>query len=195
MHSKANTKGNLDVVCGSMFSGKTEEVIRRLRRSIIAQQKTQIFKHSLDDRVTTESLHSHSGDKLSAIAVTTPEALFNMILPETQVVGIDEVQFFSHEIVYVIDELINQGKHVIAGGLDLDFRGIPFGPMPALLAIADSVTKLKAVCMVCGQDAHFTQRIVNGKPARFDDPIILVGAQECYQARCRRCYQIDKSHA
>ena len=181
--------GKLDVICGSMFSGKTEELIRRLRRSTIAQLKTQIFKHRLDDRVTTECLHSHGGNKLSATAINNTQSLKELLAHDTQVVGIDEVQFFSSDIVDTIQELVALGKHVVVAGLDLDFRGMPFACRPTLLALADTVTKLKAICVICGGDAHFSQRIIDGRPAQADDPIILVGAQESYQARCRSCYQ------
>ncbi len=186
-------KGRLEVICGSMFSGKSEELIRRLRRAEFARQSVQVFKPSLDNRTSLDHIHAHSGDKLAATPVDQPKKLFSFIQDSTSIIGIDEVQFFSHDIVEVIITLIEAGKRVIVAGLDLDFRGIPFSCMPALLAIADEVTKLKAICMECGSDAHFTQRLVNGKPARFDDPVILVGAQECYQARCRECFSIDKS--
>lgn len=186
-------KGKLEVICGSMFSGKTEELIRRMRRAQIAKLNTQIFKHSLDNRVTTANLHSHDGNHLSAISIDNTHDFKDLLISEVQVIGIDEIQFFSNEILPVIQELIACGKYVIAAGLDLDFRGVPFGCMPALLALADNVTKLKAVCVVCGNDAQFTQRIVNGKPAQFSEPIILISAQECYQARCRSCFQIDQS--
>lgn len=184
------SKRKLEVICGSMFSGKSEELIRRLRRAEFAQLKIQVFKHSLDDRKTTDHIHAHSGDKLSAIAISNLETLKAFLLPDTQVIGIDEVQFFSPTIVPLIQELIESGKRVVVAGLDLDFRGIPFGCMPALLALADNVTKLQAVCMECGDDAHFTQRLVNGNPAKLTDPIIMIGAQENYQARCRECYRI-----
>lgn len=189
---KKTGKGHLEVICGSMFSGKSEELIRRLKRAQIAQLNTVVFKHSLDDRHTIEYIHSHNGDKLKAIAVERPEHIRELVFPEVEVVGIDEVQFFSTEIVEIVLELIDSGKRVITAGLDLDFRGLPFGPLPALLAIADQVTKLKAVCIICGADAHYTQRLVNGKPAKPTDPIILIGAEDCYQARCRNCYLIDK---
>lgn len=184
-------KGKLEVICGSMFSGKSEELIRRMRRAEFAQLKTQVFKHSLDNRTTTEHIHAHSGDKLAAIAVEKPSTIRDFYLPQAQVIGIDEVQFFSQEIIPIIFELVEAGKRVIVAGLDLDFRGLPFGCMPALLAMADNVTKLKAVCMECGSDAHFTQRLVDGQPAKFNDTLIMIGAQECYQARCRDCYKID----
>lgn len=186
-----HTKGKLEVICGSMFSGKSEELIRRLRRAQIAQLEVQVFKPSIDNRTTTEYIHAHSGDKLKAIAVEHADQLAEFVLSSTKVIGIDEVQFFDMGIVSVIHDLVQRGKQVVVGGLDLDFRGIPFGPMPTLLAIADTVTKLKAVCMQCQDDAHFTQRLVNGKPAKISDPLIVIGAQECYQARCRDCYRID----
>lgn len=186
-----NKRGCLEVVCGSMFSGKSEELIRRLRRSEIAKLNVIAFKHSLDDRKATEYVISHNGSKIKAFAIGDPKIMLDFV-KDNDVVGIDEVQFFSNEIVDIILKFIDEGKRVIVAGLDLDFRGVPFGCMPALLAFADKVTKLKAVCIECGGDAHFTQRIVNSAPAKFNDPIILVGAQESYQARCRNCYIIDQ---
>lgn len=184
--------GSLEVICGSMFSGKSEELIRRLRRAQIANLTTLVFKHSLDTRATIEYIHSHSGDKLKAVALENALEIADYNFDELQVVGIDEVQFFGQGIVEVVLQLVDSGKRVIVAGLDLDFRGVPFGCMPTLLAMADKVTKLNAVCLVCSRDAHFTQRLINGKPADFDDPLILVGAQECYQARCRMCFKINK---
>jgi len=190
MAYKTTFKGKLEVICGSMFSGKSEELIRRLRRAEFAQIATQTFKPSIDTRNTTDHVHAHSGDKLPATAVETPEQLKACVFESTHVVGIDEVQFFSSDIILVINELLEQGKRIIVAGLDLDFRAVPFGCMPTLLALADEVTKLKAVCMICGHDAQFTQRLVDSQPAKFDDPLIMIGAQQCYQARCRNCYQI-----
>lgn len=184
--------GRLEIICGSMFSGKSEELIRRLRRAQIANLNTLVFKHGLDSRFNIEHIQAHSGDKIKAIAIDKIESIENYIFDELQVIGIDEVQFFNIEIVKIIFKLIESGKRVIAAGLDLDFRGVPFGCMPLLMAMADTVTKLNAVCHACGKDAHFSQRLVNGNPAKCDDPIILVGAQESYQARCRSCYQINK---
>ncbi|MDR3646649.1 MAG: thymidine kinase [Candidatus Babeliales bacterium] len=186
-------KGLLEVVCGSMFSGKSEELIRRLRRAEIAKQNVITIKHTIDDRRSNEFVTSHVGNKILAIELSNPKQILNFVNETTDIVGIDEVQFFDKEVVNVILQLVDEGKRVIVAGLDLDFRGVPFGCMPALLAFADKVTKLKAVCMECGKDAHFTQRIINNDPAKYDDPIILVGAQECYQARCRNCYKIDKT--
>lgn len=186
-----NTKGHLEVICGSMFSGKSEELIRRLRRAEFAQLTVEVFKPIIDNRKTVDHIHAHSGDRLAAQPLHHAEQLLATLHPETQVIGIDEVQFFNPEIVPIIFQLIDQGRRVIVAGLDLDFRGQPFGCVPTLLAYADSVTKLTAICMCCGKDAHFTQRLVNGRPARFNDPLIVIGAQECYQARCRNCYRIE----
>ena len=186
------SSGKLEVICGSMFSGKSEELIRRIRRARYAQQKTQLFKHASDDRTTIEHVHAHNGDKLSACAADTVATIEKMILDNAQIIGIDEVQFFGHEIVLLIDKLVEQGKRVIVAGLDLDFRGIPFGCMPTLLALADDVTKLKAVCMQSGEDAYLSQRLINGNPAKHTDPIVLIGAQEAYEARSRACHEIDK---
>lgn len=196
MHSSAiQEKGTLEVVCGPMFSGKSEELMRRLRRAKIAKQQVMTFKPSIDNRHSVEHVVSHDGNKLYAQAIEgdNPNVILTMVeLNNITVVGIDEVQFFSQDIIAVICTLIDQGKRVIIAGLDLDFRGVPFGIVPTLLAIADKITKLNAICCVCGKDANFTQRLVNGLPAQHDDPIIMVGAQEAYQARCRGCFSIDK---
>lgn len=183
--------GRLEVICGPMFSGKSEELIRRMRRAEIAQQKTQLFKHSSDNRKTLEHVHSHSGDKLRACAASSFQEIDSFVLPQTEVIGIDEVQFFDPAIIIFIENLVCRGKRVIVAGLDLDFRGVPFGCMPILLALADEVLKLKAVCMKSGKDASFTQRMVNGKPARHTEPVVLIGAEESYEARSRECYEID----
>jgi thymidine kinase len=182
--------GKLEVICGSMFSGKSEELIRRLRRAEFARRTLQVFKHQLDDRSTTDHVHAHSGSKILAIPVYSVEELRRQINPTAHVIGIDEVQFFEISIVELILELINNHQRVIVAGLDLDFRMIPFGCIPALMAVADEVTKLKAVCLLCGDEARFTQRLVDGRPARVTDPLIMIGAQDCYQARCRSCYQL-----
>lgn len=187
--------GRLEVVCGSMFSGKSEELIRRLKRSKIAQQNVVAFKHSFDTRTSLEHVVSHDGSKIKAHSIKDPSEIFKLLPDESEVVGIDEVQFFENNIVEVALKLVDAGKRVVIAGLDMDFRGVPFGPMPALLAFADDVEKLNAVCIKCGLDAHFTQRILNGAPAKFDDPVVMVGAEECYQARCRKCFATAvKSH-
>jgi len=185
--------GRLEIICGPMFSGKSEELIRRLRRAQIARLHVLTCKHSLDDRHTIECVVSHDGNKIEAEAVDSVDTILKLGKKnEINVVGIDEVQWFDSKIISVVCKLIDSGKRVIAAGLDLDFRGVPFGPMPTLLAIADDIEKLQAICTICGKDAHFTQRLVDGKPANFNDPVILVGAQEAYQARCRDCHEINK---
>lgn len=193
MTHTTSPKGNLEVICGPMFSGKSEELIRRIKRAKIARQGVATFKHHFDNRTDITCVVSHDGNKVSAQPVDQVDAIAAMVSqPDIHVVGIDEVQFFPNKIVSVILDLVDAGKRVIVAGLDLDFRGVPFGCMPALLAVADSVTKLEAICSICGQNAHFSQRLINEKPARYDDPIIMIGAQEAYQARCRCCFSIDR---
>lgn len=192
MNKNFHTKGHLEVICGSMFSGKSEELIRRIKRARIAQKEVITFKHALDNRTSIEYVVSHDGRKIEAHPIDTVFAILPLITTTIHTVGIDEAQFFSHELVNVILDLLDQGKQVIVAGLNIDFRGVPFGPMPTLLAMADTVTKLSAICMICGNDAYFSQRMVNGKPAQADDQLIKVGAQESYQARCRDCFIIDK---
>ena len=182
--------GSLEIICGSMFSGKSDELIRRLRRCEYAKLQVQVFKHNLDTRITIEHVRAHNGSMIKATPVANAELLLNYIAQDTEIIGIDEIQFFDKNIIEVILQLVKEGKKVIAAGLDLDFRGIPFGPIPVLMAVADKVTKLKAICMRCGQDSHFTQRLVNNKPAKFNDPIVLIGAEDCYESRCRQCYII-----
>lgn len=192
MKKTAEKKGRLEIICGSMFSGKSEELIRLLRRAQIAQQKVMVFKHQFDDRTTLKHVASHNGTTLEATAISQAIHILDLLPLDTEVIGIDEAQFFSYDLVEVVFDLLAQGKKVILAGLNLDFKGVPFGPMPTLMALADTVTKLSAICVICANEAYFTQRIVNGKPARYDDPIVLVGAQESYQARCRSCFIIDK---
>ena len=192
-NKNAPKKGSLEIICGPMFSGKSEELIRRLRRAKIAKQRVTVFKPKLDTRRRLDKVTSHNGNHIEATPVDEVDhILMQVIDAQIQVVGIDEVQFFPHAIIPIICQLIDAGKRVLVAGLDLDFRSIPFGPIPILLAIADQITKLQAICTLCGNDAHHTQRLVNHQPAQFDDPIIQVGAQEAYQARCRDCYVIDK---
>lgn len=178
--------GRVEVICGSMFCGKTEELIRRVRRAIIAKQKIKVFKPSIDDRYGIQSVTSHNGQTVEAIPVKSSYEILELVNGETTVVAIDEAQFFDDGVVDVVQELADKHNiRVIVAGLDLDFRGEPFGSMPFLLSMAEDVTKLHAICVECGESASRTQRLVNGKPARYNDPIILVGAQESYEARCR----------
>jgi thymidine kinase len=186
------TGGWIEVICGSMFSGKTEELIRRVRRAQIARQRVQVFKHSLDARYAEREVASHNGLQLEAIPVESSAQLRTLIAPETTVVAIDEGQFFDEGLVALCEELADRGLRVIVAGLDMDFRGEPFGPMPQLMAQAERVDKLQAICVVCGGPASRTQRLINGQPAAYDDPVIMVGAEEVYQARCRGCHQVRR---
>lgn len=179
--------GHIEVICGSMFCGKTEELIRRIRRAIIARQSVQVFKHRLDDRYAgVTRVSSHTGQFVDAQHIGHSSELLPLIASDTTVVAIDEVQFFDEGVVEVINQLADRDIRVIVAGLDLDFRGEPFGPIPRLMSLAEDVTKLRAICVVCGEPASRTQRLVNGQPAHYDDPIILVGAEESYEARCRK---------
>jgi thymidine kinase len=173
-----------------MFSGKTEELIRRLRRAVIAKQTVQVFKPLIDTRYHERRVTSHNGINFEARPVASAVEILDHISPDTNVVAIDEVQFFDPSIVEVCDLLADGGKRVICAGLDTDFRGVPFGPMPDLMARAEKVDKLHAICVVCGEDASRTQRLIDGRPAAFDDPIVLVGADEVYEARCRLCHEV-----
>lgn len=177
--------GRIEVICGSMFCGKTEELIRRVRRATIARQKVQVFKPEIDTRYAIERITSHNGGNVAAQVVKNAAQIIALLRPETTVVAIDEAQFFDPELLSVVEMLANRGMRVIVAGLDLDFRAEPFGVLPQLLAIAEEVTKLRAICVVCGEPACRSQRLVNGQPARYNDPVIMVGAQETYEARCR----------
>ena len=185
-----HSSGRIEVICGSMFCGKSEELIRRSRRAVIAKQELQVFKPSIDDRYSALHVTSHSGQNIEALAISNSNEILDHLSTATTVVAVDEVQFFDSQIVNVVQQLAVRGIRVILAGLDMDFRGEPFGPMPQLLSIAEDVTKLHAICVICGEDACRTQRLVNGKPARYDDPIIMVGAQEAYEARCRKHHQV-----
>ncbi len=192
MYSSSPKKGFLEVICGPMFSGKSEELIRRLRRAQIGQQSVISFNPGIDTRTPSHKIASHNGTSFQAVTIQSPEQMMNFITTTHNVIGIDEAQFFSADLVNIICDLIDSGKRVIVTGLNLDFKAVPFGTIPLLMAIADTVTKLSAICVLCGNDAYLTQRIVNNEPAKFDDPIIKPGAQESYQARCRSCHVIDK---
>jgi thymidine kinase len=187
--------GSIEVICGSMFSGKTEELIRRVRRAQIARRHVQVFKPAIDLRYHVEKVTSHNGLHFEATPVADAAELLARLSPDTTVVAIDEVQFFDEAITEVCSRLANQGLRVIAAGLDLDFRGEPFGPMPQLLARAEQVEKLQAICVVCGEPAARTQRLIDGAPAAFEDPVVLIGASELYEARCRRCHAVPRRAA
>ena len=189
----ARHQGTIELICGSMFSGKTEELIRRIRRAVIAKQHVQVFKPAIDDRYHAAHVKSHNGLGTEAEAVDSAEAILSRLDANTTVVAIDEIQFFDDNIVAICDQLADDGRRVICAGLDQDFRGEPFGSMPALMTKAEIVDKLHAICVVCGEDASRTQRLIDGRPARYDDPVILVGASEAYEARCRKCHEIVRS--
>lgn len=177
--------GWIEVICGSMFSGKSEELIRRVRRAQFAKQKIAVFKPRIDNRYSEESVVSHNGATIIAHPIEKSGETWNYITDDFDVIAIDEAQFFDEDIIDTAQSLANHGYRVILAGLDQDFKGIPFGPMPKLMAIAEQVTKLQAVCSVCGAPASRTQRLINGQPANADDPVILVGAAEAYEPRCR----------
>lgn len=187
------TIGSLEVVCGSMFCGKTDELIRRLRRAVIARKKVQVFKPAIDMRYSVEKINSHAGSAFDALPIATAREILSLLEPDVSVVGIDEAQFLDDAILDVVDELIQKGIRVIVAGLDTDFRAEPFGCMPVLMAKAETVEKLQAICMVCGGPASRTQRLVNGKPARYSDPVVIVGAAEMYEARCRAHHEVPRS--
>jgi len=194
-----NKTGRLEVICGSMFSGKTEELMRRLKRAEYAKKNVLTIKHFIDQRAhqNYDCIFSHEGKQRKACLVGNDDAsivqLYDLVDASVSVVGIDEGHFFQPNIVPAVQNLVAQGKYVLVAGLDLDFRGQPFPVMAQLMALADDVVKLKAICVCCGQDAHHTQRLVNGKPAHYDDPIIMVGAEECYEARCRNCFSVVRT--
>lgn len=185
-----HTQGQLELICGSMFSGKTEELIRRIRRAMIARQKVQVFKPAIDKRFHTEKVTSHNGIGFEAQPVVSAADILVQLQPETTVVAIDEVQFFDAGVLEVCETLAEEGRRVICAGLDMDFRAQPFGSMPQLLARAEHVSKLHAICVVCGDEASRTQRLIDGEPAAYDDPVVLVGASEVYEARCRACHEV-----
>jgi thymidine kinase len=187
-----HTHGSVEVICGSMFSGKTDELIRRLVRAKIAKQKVQVFKPAIDVRYAVEKVTSHAGANFDAIPVEKAADIRAKLDADTTVVAIDEAQFMDAEVVVIARELADKDIRVLVAGLDQDFRGEPFGPMPALMSHAEHVDKLHAICMVCGDEASRTQRLVNGKPARYDDPVVIVGASEMYEARCRSHHEVPR---
>ena len=184
--------GWIEVVCGSMFSGKSEELVRRLRRAQIARQSVAVFKPMLDNRYHATDVVSHDGNRLAARPVDSSREILRLVA-DAEVVGIDEAQFFDEGIVDVALHLADSGKRVVIAALDMDFKNEPFGPMPQLLAVAEFVDKLQAICQVCGGPATRTQRLIGGRPADPDEPVIRVGAHESYEPRCRACHQLPTS--
>lgn len=189
---KISNSGWIEVITGPMYCGKSEELIRRVRRVKYARQKVKVFKPIIDNRYSKSGVVSHSGDSIEAIPINHPEEIINRLDKSIDIIAVDEVQFFPAEIVEILEELADMGKRVILAGLDRDFRGVPFGPMPELMARAEYVEKLHAICVICGDPATRTQRLIDEKPASYNDPIILVGTQDVYEARCRRCHQVLK---
>ena len=186
---KQYKEGWIEVITGCMFAGKTEELIRRINVLQFAKKKIVVFKPSIDDRYSIDKVVSHAGTSVESYAIKEAKEMLALV-NDADVIAIDEVQFFDDEVVDICNHFANQGKRVICAGLDMDFRGEPFSIMPRLVTQAEFVTKLTAVCTECGAPATRTQRIVNGKPAHFDDPIIQVGASEAYEARCRHCHKV-----
>jgi thymidine kinase len=176
-----------------MFSGKSEELIRRVRRATIARRKVQVFKSHLDARYAgLYSVSSHDGREFEASPVDSAAEIFRLVRPDTQIIAIDEAQFLDAQIVTVATDLASQGVRVILAGTDTDFRGEPFGAMGALMAVAEMVDKLQAICVICGDPACRNQRLIDGQPARYDSPTIMIGGRESYQARCRHCHKVPR---
>jgi thymidine kinase len=184
--------GVVEVIVGSMFSGKTDELIRRLRRATIAKQKVQVFKPAVDDRYAEMKVTSHAGSEFDAYPIAAAGEIISKLNPDTTVVAVDEAQFFDQEIIQIVQKMADKGLRVIIAGLDTDFRGEPFGPIPNLMAQAERVDKVHAICMVCGEEASRTQRLLDGKPAHFNDPIVVIGAAELYEARCRDHHEVPR---
>ena len=183
--------GWIEVISGNMYAGKTEELLRRIRRIEYAKKTILVFKPKLDNRYSDNEVVSHNNERIKSINISCPKDILKYVDPLPYAIAIDEVQFLNREVIDICDELADKGVRVILAGLDRDFRGEPFGIMPELLARAEYVTKLRAICQVCGAPATRTQRIINGKPAKYTDPIVLVGAKEQYEARCRHCHVVE----
>ena len=182
--------GYIEVISGCMFAGKTEELIRRIKTLEFAKKNVLVFKPAIDNRYSNTKVVSHAGSSVESIVVPDARSILDFVKDDTDVVAIDEIQFFDEDVLLVCDYLAKKGLRVMAAGLDTDFRAEPFGVMPRLITDAEFVTKLTAVCMNCGAPATRTQRLVNGKPAQYSDPIIMGGAAEAYEARCRHCHEV-----
>lgn len=183
-------KGSVEIICGCMFSGKTEELIRRVRKVQYAKKNVMLFKPKLDNRYSKNEIVSHNGLSIKAHVIESPDEMLNRVHAGLNVIAIDELQFFDNDVILAVNRLADAGYEVVGAGLDQDFRGEPFGPMPKLMALAERVTKLHAVCAVCGEPATRTQRLINGEAAFYDDPVILVGAADSYEARCRYHHEV-----
>jgi thymidine kinase len=188
---KSAKDGWIEVISGVMFSGKSEELLRRVRRALIARKRVQVFKSHLDDRYGgVYSVSSHDGQHVEAVPVSSSVQIAEGLLHEVDVVAIDEAQFLDMGIVKVANSLADRGVRVVVAGTDMDFRGEPFGPMPHLMAVAEKVDKLQAICVRCGELATRNQRLIDGRPAPAEGPTIQVGGAESYEARCRRCHEV-----
>lgn len=191
-----HTGGWIEVIAGVMFSGKSEELIRRIRRALIARKRVQVFKSRLDERYAgIHAVSSHDGRTVDAIPIDTAAQIAARLDPTAQVIGIDEAQFLDVGIIPLVTSLAESGRRVILAGTDTDFRGEPFGAMPQLMAIAESVDKLHAICVLCGGPATRNQRLIDGKPAPYESPQIMVGAADRYEARCRMCHSVPRADA
>ena len=182
--------GWIEVISGNMYAGKTEELLRRVKRILYAKKRVIVFKPTIDNRYSESEVVSHNNERIKSINITKAQDILKYTSPLPYAIAVDEVQFLNHDLIDVCEYLADQGVRVILAGLDRDFRGEPFGIMPELLARAEYVTKLYAICQVCGAPATRTQRIIDGKPAKYTDPIVLVGAKEQYEARCRHCHEV-----
>lgn len=191
-----HTGGWIEVIAGVMFSGKSEELMRRIRRALIAKKRVQVFKSRLDARYAgINAVSSHDGRTVEAIPIDTSAQIAQRLDPTAQVIGIDEAQFLDPGIVQLVTTLAETGRRVIIAGTDTDFRGEPFGAMPQLMAVAESVDKLSAICVLCGGPATRNQRLIDGKPAPYESPQIMVGAADKYEARCRMCHSVPRIDA
>lgn len=185
--------GWIECICGSMFSGKSEELLRRIKRGVIAKQKVLLFKPSIDNRYDENRVSTHNGNSYDSISIEKSSDILNFVKDtKYDIIGIDEIQFFDNDIVKIINKLADDGIRVMVAGLDMDFKAEPFHPMPEIMAISEMVTKLHAVCNKCGKEASRSQRLINGKPAKYDDPVVVIGASESYEARCRHCHEIER---
>ena len=185
--------GWIECICGGMFSGKSEELLRRIKRGVIAKQKVLLFKPAIDNRYEANKVSTHNGNSYESVLIEDAAEIYNYVKNNKyDIIGIDEVQFFNDNVVEVINTLADMGTRVIVAGLDMDFKAEPFHPMPEIMAISEMVTKLHAVCNKCGKEASRSQRLIDGKPARYDEPIVVIGASESYEARCRHCHEIEK---
>jgi thymidine kinase len=185
--------GSIEVIAGVMFSGKSEELQRRVRRAEIARRRVQVFKSHLDERYAgLRHVSSHDGRSIEAVPIGMAGDLMRVLKPDTEVVAVDEAQFLDDAIVDVATALAERGVRVILAGTDTDFRGEPFGAMAQLMAVAETVDKLSAICMVCGDDACRNQRLIDGRPAPYESPVILVGGSDSYEARCRHCHRVPR---